>query len=190
MLWLFYTYGIFIHNKKTISVKFKRYFLSSYFCLAYWVLMYYINSVCFFHWTYLWSRFHIVGHCIWNWNGTWTFYHVSKDTHKKVWSPWAEKVETMRFETRGVNLPEHLRRNSCSQSHTIFSVALKELVVVCLHVCIMLYPYERNLFIIHEKSLSVDMSIIFARGGVFEINIKIPTIKTMSETSFDLFEMF
>jgi hypothetical protein len=52
----------------------------------------------------------------------------------------------------------------------------------------MLYPYERNLFIIHEKSLSVDMSRIFAGGGVFEINLKIPTIKVMSGASFDLFE--
>jgi hypothetical protein len=52
----------------------------------------------------------------------------------------------------------------------------------------MLYPYERNLFIIHEKSLYVDMSRIFAGGGVFEINLKIPTIKVMSGASFDLFE--
>jgi hypothetical protein len=50
----------------------------------------------------------------------------------------------------------------------------------------MLYPYERNLFIIHEKSLSVDMSRIFAGGGVFEINLKIPTIKAMFGVSFDL----
>jgi hypothetical protein len=48
--------------------------------------------------------------------------------------------------------------------HTIFAETLKELVAVCLHVCIMLYPYERNLFIIHEKSLPVDMSRIFAGG--------------------------